>query len=174
MPGSLSSPLAVAGIIAIVLGLILAISGLISLIANPSQPGAWFVWVLLTSGLVLGVAGGVMLAVALNQSCAVIPTPVLNITTGQSIVTPAASQMPVTVYTEPSYVSVAKSPVGLNLEVQPTPVVGTATQVETPVVGTVAQVGQQVSSVPLTTEGKSPVSNTLQVGSFGAPRVNYQ
>ena len=62
-----SSPLAVAGIIGIVLGLVLSVSGIVSLISNQQQPGTWYVWLLLISGLVLGVAGGVMLAIALSK-----------------------------------------------------------------------------------------------------------
>lgn len=61
----ISSPLAVGGIIFIILGTIMLIAGIITLIANKSNPSLWYIWFLIIMGLVMGIAGGVMLAIAL-------------------------------------------------------------------------------------------------------------
>ena len=67
MAGGLSSPLGIAGLILIIIGIIMAIVGIILLLANQNKPKPWFVWVLLIGGVVLGIAGGIMVAIALSD-----------------------------------------------------------------------------------------------------------
>lgn len=64
----ISSPLAVGGIIFIILGTIMLIAGIITLIANKSNPSVWYIWFLIITGLIMGIAGGVMLAIALASN----------------------------------------------------------------------------------------------------------
>lgn len=77
MAAGFSSPVGIAGIILIVVGIIMAIIGVILLIINQNKPKAWYIWLLLIGGVVLGIAGGVMLAIALsmkpdkNEECCV-------------------------------------------------------------------------------------------------------
>lgn len=71
MATGLSSPLGVAGIILIIIGIIMAVIGVILLIVNQNQPKGWYIWLFLIGGVVLGIAGGVMLAIALSQKPAV-------------------------------------------------------------------------------------------------------
>lgn len=67
MAGGLSSPLGIAGLILIIIGIIMAIVGIILLLANQNKPKPWYVWVLLIGGVVLGIAGGIMVAIALSD-----------------------------------------------------------------------------------------------------------
>lgn len=67
MSYGVSSPLGIAGIIFIVIGIIMAVIGIILLIANQNKPKAWYIWFLMIVGILLGIAGGIMLAVALMQ-----------------------------------------------------------------------------------------------------------
>lgn len=68
MGSGLSSPLGVAGIIFIVVGIIMAIVGIIILIVNANNEKGWYIWLLLVGGIVLGIAGGIMLAIALMNT----------------------------------------------------------------------------------------------------------
>lgn len=68
MASGLSSPLGIAGIIFIVIGIIMAIVGIIILIVNTNKEKPWYIWVLLIGGIVLGIAGGIMLAIALMNA----------------------------------------------------------------------------------------------------------
>lgn len=67
MATGLSSPLGVAAIILIIVGVVMAVIGVILLLVNQNQPKPWYIWLLLIGGLVLGIAGGIMLAIALSQ-----------------------------------------------------------------------------------------------------------
>lgn len=73
---ALNSPLGISGIILIIIGIITAVIGVIILIANQNQPKGWYIWVLMIGGIVLGIIGGIMLAIALAQRnpCQVLTT----------------------------------------------------------------------------------------------------
>ena len=47
----------------------MAVVGLIILAIYQNQPKGWYIWFLLITGLVMGIAGGVMLAIALAAPC---------------------------------------------------------------------------------------------------------
>lgn len=74
MASGLSSPLGIAGIILIIVGIIMAVVGIILLISNQNKPKGWYIWFLMVTGIVLGIIGGVMLAIALMQSPTVYAT----------------------------------------------------------------------------------------------------
>jgi len=76
MGGLLATPLSIAGVSLIIIGVILAIIGLILMFTESSTTKSWYVWVLLIGGILLGVAGAIMLAAAImdhhenNCACA--------------------------------------------------------------------------------------------------------
>jgi len=74
MASGLSSPLGIAGIIFIIIGIIMAVVGIILLIANQNKSKSWYIWFLLIAGIVLGIAGGIMVAVALSYPTQMIQT----------------------------------------------------------------------------------------------------
>ena len=63
MVKTLSSPIGMTAILLIIIGLVMAIVGIILLIANQNSPKPWYIWFLLISGAVLGIIGGFILAV---------------------------------------------------------------------------------------------------------------
>jgi uncharacterized membrane protein HdeD (DUF308 family) len=67
MPGGLATPLGIASIILIVVGIIMIIIGIILLLAYQNKEKPWYIWFLLVAGVVIGIAGGVMLAIALAR-----------------------------------------------------------------------------------------------------------
>lgn len=67
MAYGLSTPLGIGGVILIIIGVIMAVIGIILLLANQKKDKPWYVWFLLIAGLVMGIAGGVMLAIVLSQ-----------------------------------------------------------------------------------------------------------
>lgn len=67
MATGLTTPLGIAGLILIIIGIIMAVVGIILLLANQNRPKPWYVWFLLITGVVLGIAGGVMAAIALSD-----------------------------------------------------------------------------------------------------------
>ena len=67
MASGLTSPLGIAAVILIVIGIIMAIIGIVLLLANQNKEKPWYIWFLLVGGIVLGIAGGIMLAIALSQ-----------------------------------------------------------------------------------------------------------
>jgi len=67
MATGLSSPLGITGIILIIIGIIMAIIGIVLLIANQNKDKPWYIWLLLVGGIVMGILGGIFLAVALSQ-----------------------------------------------------------------------------------------------------------
>ena len=71
------SGLAIAGIILIVIGIIMAIIGIILLIVENTTTTSWYVWFLVLGGILLGIIGGVILAIALSEPTikAIIPIP---------------------------------------------------------------------------------------------------
>ena len=71
MATGLSTPLGVAAIILIIIGIIMAIIGVILLLVNQNKTKAWYIWLLLIGGVVLGIAGGIMLAIALAHKPAI-------------------------------------------------------------------------------------------------------
>ena len=62
------SGLAIAGIIVIIIGIIMAIIGIILLIVENTTTISWYVWFLVIGGILLGIIGGIMLAIALSES----------------------------------------------------------------------------------------------------------
>ncbi len=67
MSSGLSSPLGVAGVISVVIGIIMAVVGIILLLVDQNYPKPWYTWFLLIVGVVLGIAGGIMMAIALSE-----------------------------------------------------------------------------------------------------------
>ena len=61
------SGLAIAGIILIIIGIIMAIIGIILLIVENTPSVSWYVWFLVIGGILLGIIGGVILAIALSE-----------------------------------------------------------------------------------------------------------
>lgn len=83
MATGLSSPLGVAGVLLIILGIIMAVVGVIFLIAMSTQSKPWWTWFLLIGGIIMGIIGGILLAIALSQS-AVVVTPTAPIPAPQA------------------------------------------------------------------------------------------
>lgn len=73
MVSGLTSPLGVAAVILIIVGIIMAVIGVVLLLANQNKPKPWYIWFFLIGGIVLGIAGGIMLAIALSQRPTVVP-----------------------------------------------------------------------------------------------------
>lgn len=67
MASGLSTPLGIAGVIFIIVGIIMALVGIILLIVNQNGNKPWYIWFLLVGGVIIGIAGGIMLAVALSE-----------------------------------------------------------------------------------------------------------
>ena len=67
MATGVSSPLGIAGIILIIIGILMAVIGVILLLVNQNKPKDWYIWLFLVGGVVMGIAGGIMLAVALSH-----------------------------------------------------------------------------------------------------------
>ena len=63
MVKTLASPIGMTAILLIIIGLVMAVVGIILLIANQNSPKPWYIWFLLISGAVLGIIGGIILAV---------------------------------------------------------------------------------------------------------------
>jgi hypothetical protein len=63
MVKTLSSPIGMTAILLIIIGLVMAVVGIILLIANQNSPKPWYIWFLLISGAVLGIIGGIILAI---------------------------------------------------------------------------------------------------------------
>lgn len=64
----LSSALGITGILFVVIGIIMAIVGIILLIVNQEQMKPWYIWFLLVGGVIIGILGGIMLAIALADT----------------------------------------------------------------------------------------------------------
>jgi H+/Cl- antiporter ClcA len=62
------SPLGVSGIIMIVIGLIVALVGIIILVINQNKPKEWYMWLLAIVGLIAAIIGAILLAYALNRN----------------------------------------------------------------------------------------------------------
>lgn len=67
MASSLSSPMGIAGVILVIIGIIMAIVGIVILIANQNKEKGWYIWFLLIGGVVIGIVGGILLAIALSR-----------------------------------------------------------------------------------------------------------
>lgn len=65
---TVGTPLGIGGLVFIGMGVALVIAGVILLIANQNKPKEWYIWFLISLGTVLGILGGVMLAVALADT----------------------------------------------------------------------------------------------------------
>jgi len=63
MVKTFASPIGMTAILIIIIGLVMAVVGIILLIANQNSPKPWYIWFLLISGAVLGIIGGIILAV---------------------------------------------------------------------------------------------------------------
>ena len=80
MASGLTSGLGIAGIILIIIGIIMAVIGIVLLIARQSTTSEWYIWALLIGGIILGIIGGVMLAIVLVYAPVVAITPIAPIT----------------------------------------------------------------------------------------------
>lgn len=78
MVSGLTSGLGIAGIIFIIIGIIMAVIGIVLLIARQSTSTEWYIWALLIGGIVLGIIGGIMLAIALAYGPIGSMTPLLS------------------------------------------------------------------------------------------------
>jgi uncharacterized membrane protein HdeD (DUF308 family) len=67
--GGASSPLGIGAIILIIIGIIMAVVGIILLLAAKNKPKSWYIWFMLIAGFILGVIGGILLAIALAEKC---------------------------------------------------------------------------------------------------------
>lgn len=78
MASGISSTLGIAGVLLIIIGIIMAVIGVVFLISNQNREKPWYIWLLLIGGVVLGIIGGIMLAIALSErkvsTCC--PTPI--------------------------------------------------------------------------------------------------
>ena len=63
----IASPFGIAAISMIIIGIVLAAVGLVILIASQGNPKQWYIWLLLIGGIILVIAGGIMLAIALSR-----------------------------------------------------------------------------------------------------------
>lgn len=61
----IASPLGIAGVVMIALGIILTLIGLIFLVVNQNGVKAWYMWFLVIVGILVGIVGSVCLAFAL-------------------------------------------------------------------------------------------------------------
>ena len=94
MATGLSSPLGISGIILVVIGIIMAIVGVILIVSNQNADKPWYVWFLLIGGIVVGILGGILLAIALSQKEVVVGC-------GQYVAQPVNTQVPIMVPQEP-------------------------------------------------------------------------
>jgi hypothetical protein len=67
MTKNISSPIGITGIGLIVVGLVMTIVGLILLIVNQNHPKEWYIWFLLITGAILGIIGGIILAIGFSK-----------------------------------------------------------------------------------------------------------
>ena len=67
MTKNISSPIGITGIGLIVVGLVMTIVGLIILIVNQNHPKEWYIWFLLITGAILGIIGGIILAIGFSK-----------------------------------------------------------------------------------------------------------
>lgn len=68
MGSGLSSPLGVGSILLLIIGISMAIAGIVLIIQNQNKPKPWFIWLLLIGGNFLAFAGSVLLAIALSDN----------------------------------------------------------------------------------------------------------
>ncbi len=73
MASGLSSPLGFTGIFFIIIGILMAIGGIVGLIIQANEAKAWWVWMLLIGGIVIGIIGGILLAIAMSRYTTVEP-----------------------------------------------------------------------------------------------------
>lgn len=66
MASKISTPLGMAAILLIILGVIMLVIGIVLLVINQNVEKAWYIWLILTLGAVFAIAGGIMLAFALQ------------------------------------------------------------------------------------------------------------
>jgi len=67
MTKNISTPIGLTGIGLIVIGLVMTIVGLILLIVNQNHPKEWYIWFLLITGAILGIIGGIILAIGFSK-----------------------------------------------------------------------------------------------------------
>jgi len=67
MEPDFSSPLGLSSLLLIIIGIVMAVVGIILLIANQTSRG-WYIWFLLAVGTVMAIAGSVMLVIFLSKS----------------------------------------------------------------------------------------------------------
>jgi hypothetical protein len=62
-----STPLGIAAIIFIIVGVIMALAGIVLLVVDKDVEKPWYIWTLLVGGAVLAIIGGIMLAIAYSR-----------------------------------------------------------------------------------------------------------
>lgn len=147
----ISSPLAVGGIIFIIIGMIMVIAGIVALISNRQNPSVWYVWLLIIGGMFFGVSGGIMLAIALSRS------------EDYSDPRPAYYETVQEPYSSPSMGNTAP---GLLNTAQLTNAGQLSNSVAVPYY---AQTAPQIHRTQSLTEGNTVISNSIQTASWGAP-----
>ena len=69
MANNLSSPISILGLIMAGIGVMVAIVGIILLLVYKGKEKPWYIWFLICLGTVIGIVGGVMLAIGLSKKC---------------------------------------------------------------------------------------------------------
>lgn len=77
MAQGVSSPMGILSILLIIIGVVMAVVGIILLLVNQGKSKPFYIWVLIIAGTVMGIAGGVLLAIVLSQ----VPKPIIEETT---------------------------------------------------------------------------------------------
>lgn len=65
MASGVTSPLGIFAIVILIIGIMMAIIGIIFVISRQNQTKDWWIWTLLIGGLVMAIFGGILLAVAM-------------------------------------------------------------------------------------------------------------
>lgn len=98
MASGLSSPLGVFGIILIIIGIVMVVVGIIFLISLANETKPWWTWFLLIGGIVFGIIGGILLAIALSQAAVVVATAPVVVTPQPTM---CAAPQPQVIYANP-------------------------------------------------------------------------
>lgn len=63
----ITSSLGIAGILLTLIGVVMTIIGIILIIVNQNRDKPWYIWFLLIIGIIVGITGAIMMAVAITQ-----------------------------------------------------------------------------------------------------------
>ena len=67
MASGIGSPLGIIGLILIIIGIIMLIIGIILVLVDSAKSKEWYVWALIIAGVSFGIAGTIMLVIALTS-----------------------------------------------------------------------------------------------------------